>query len=199
MRGVAIEEVLRQAIDRHGVRGVVLLCSFQKEESVLVDALLTLEPQARIATIDTGVLFPETLATWKEYEERWGVEIEVADATGPWTGPQNCCGDAKVGALAEALMGSDGWITGLRRSQSETRANAQQVEYDDARGMWKYNPLAHWSDEDVWKRILDRELPYNALHDEGYASIGCAPCTLPGDGREGRWAGTAKTECGLHA
>jgi phosphoadenosine phosphosulfate reductase len=198
MRGLEPEEVIRQAIDRHGVRGVVLLSSFQKEESVLVDALLAQEPQARIATIDTGVLFPETLATWREYEERWGVEIEVADATGPWTA-QNCCGDAKVRALNEALMGSDGWITGLRREQSETRASAQQVEYDDARGMWKYNPLAHWSEEDVWKRILDRDLPYNALHDEGYASIGCAPCTLPGDGREGRWAGTAKTECGLHA
>jgi phosphoadenosine phosphosulfate reductase len=199
MRGLELESVLEQALERHGARGVVLLCSFQKEESVLIDALLAIEPQARVATIDTGVLFPETLATWREYEERWGVEIEVADATGPWTGPENCCVDRKVLALGEALMGSDGWITGLRREQSETRAKAQQVEFDDARGMYKYNPLAHWTEADVWKRIADRDLPYNTLHDEGYASIGCAPCTLPGDGREGRWAGTPKTECGLHA
>jgi phosphoadenosine phosphosulfate reductase len=196
MRG--LEEVLAEAIDRHGVRGVVMLCSFQKEESVILDALLELEPQARVATIDTGVLFPETLATWREYEERWGVEIEVADASGPWTGPEHCCGDTKVRALNEALMGSDGWITGLRREQSSTRAHAQQVEFDDARGMYKYNPLAHWTEGEVWKRIADRDLPYNQLHDEGYASIGCAPCTQPGDGREGRWAGTGKTECGLH-
>jgi phosphoadenosine phosphosulfate reductase len=198
MSTVPLEDVLKQALERHGERGVVMLCSFQKEESVILDALLQIEPQARVATIDTGVLFPETLATWREYEQRWGVEIEVADATGPWTGPENCCGESKVRALNEALMGSDGWITGLRREQSATRANAQQVEYDDARGMWKYNPLAHWTEAEVWKRITDLDLPYNQLHDEGYASIGCAPCTQPGDGREGRWAGTAKTECGLH-
>jgi phosphoadenosine phosphosulfate reductase len=194
----SLEEVLSEALERHGERGVVMLCSFQKEESVILDALLELQPQARVATIDTGVLFPETLATWREYEERWGVEIEVADASGAWTGPDNCCATTKVRALNEALMGSDGWITGLRREQSPTRAHAEQVEYDDARGMWKYNPLAHWTDDEVWKRVMDRELPYNALHDEGYASIGCAPCTQPGDGREGRWAGMAKTECGLH-
>jgi len=197
MRRLSPEEVLAQAIDRHGARGVVLLCSFQKEETILLDALLKLEPQARVATIDTGVLFPETLATWREVENRYGVEIEVADATGDWS-RDACCADAKVRALNEALMGSDGWITGLRREQSPTRAGAQQVEYDDARGMWKYNPLAHWTEDEVWKRILDRDLPYNPLHDEGYASIGCMPCTSPGDNREGRWAGTAKTECGLH-
>ena len=196
MRGLG--EVLSEALERHGVRGVVMLCSFQKEESVILDALLELEPRARVATIDTGVLFPETLATWREYEERWGVEIEVADASGPWTGPENCCGEAKVRGLNEALMGSEGWITGLRREQSATRAHAEQVEFDEPRGMYKYNPLAHWTEAEVWKYIADRDLPYNQLHDEGYASIGCAPCTMPGDGREGRWAGTSKTECGLH-
>src|SRR5918998_3420195 len=106
MRG--LEEVLSEALERHGVRGVVMLCSFQKEESVILDALLTLEPQARVATIDTGVLFGETLATWREYEERWGVEIEVADASGAWTGADNCCSESKVRALNEALMGSEG-------------------------------------------------------------------------------------------
>ena len=195
MRG--LEDTLAQAVGRHG-RSLVTLCSFQKEESVILDALLRIDPQARVVTIDTGVLFPETLATWRAFEERFGVQVEVQDATGPWTGPGNCCGSAKVAALERALAGAGGWVTGIRREQSETRANAEFVEFDDKRGIWKYNPLADWSEKDLWKRISERDLPYHALHDQGYSSIGCAPCTQPGDGREGRWAGTEKTECGLH-
>jgi phosphoadenosine phosphosulfate reductase len=86
----------------------------------------------------------------------------------------------------------------VRREQSPTRANAQRVELDEARGIRKYNPLVDWTERDVWRAIHERGLPYHPLHDAGYASIGCAPCTLPGDGREGRWAGTDKLECGLH-
>jgi phosphoadenosine phosphosulfate reductase len=149
-------------------------------------------------TIDTGVLFPETLATWRAFEERFGVRVEVEDATGPWTGPENCCGAAKVGALERALAGADAWITGIRREQSPTRADAQPVEWDEKRSMWKFNPLVDWTERDLWARIHERDLPYHPLHDQGYASIGCAPCTLPGSGREGRWAGSEKTECGLH-
>jgi phosphoadenosine phosphosulfate reductase len=125
------------------------------------------------------------------------VHVEVADATGPWNA-QNCCGQAKVAGLEIALRGSEAWITGIRREQADTRAKAEQVEWDERRSMWKYNPLAFWSEKEVWERIHQRDLPYNPLHDHGYASIGCAPCTLPGDGREGRWAGQDKTECGLH-
>jgi phosphoadenosine phosphosulfate reductase len=190
-------DVLAQAVERHHP-SLVLLCSFQKEESVLVDELVRLAPDARIVTIDTGVLFPETLATWRKFEERFGVHIDVEDATGPWTGPENCCSAAKVAALERALSGADAWITGIRREQSPTRANAQPVEWDEKRSMWKYNPLVGWTEKDLWRRIHERDLPYHPLHDQGYASIGCAPCTLPGDGREGRWAGTDKTECGLH-
>lgn len=202
MRGLA--DTLRRAVERHGERAV-LLCSFQKEESVLIDELISVSDGAtdavRIVTIDTGVLFEETLQTWREFEERFGIKVEVQDATGPdgpWTGPENCCSVAKVAALERALADADGWITGIRREQGPTRAAAELIERDEARGIWKYNPLAHWTDRELWQRINERDLPYHPLHDQGYESIGCAPCTQPGGGREGRWAGTEKTECGLH-
>ena len=184
MRGLA--DTLSRAVERHG-RRAVLLCSFQKEESVLIDELLRESDGAkdavRIVTIDTGVLFEETLQTWREFEERFGIAVEVQDASGadgPWTGPENCCSVAKVAALERSL------------------ADAELIERDEARGLWKYNPLAHWTDRELWQRINERDLPYNPLHDQGYESIGCATCTQPGGGREGRWAGSDKTECGLH-
>ena len=197
VRTLSATDILAQAVERHHP-SLVLLCSFQKEESVLVDELVRLAPDARIVTIDTGVLFPETLETWRAFERRFGIRIEVFDAAGPWTGPDNCCSAAKVAALERALASADAWITGIRREQSPTRAGAQAVEWDERRSMWKYNPLVDWTERDVWARINERDLPYHPLHDRGYASIGCAPCTLPGSGREGRWAGTDKTECGLH-
>jgi phosphoadenosine phosphosulfate reductase len=199
----SLGETLREAVERHGER-VVLLCSFQKEESVLIDELLHIgdgHTPVRIATIDTGVLFPETLQTWKAFEERFGIDVEVHDASNasaPWSGPEHCCSVAKVAALERALAGGDGWITGIRREQGPTRADAQLVEQDEKRGIYKYNPLALWTEKDLWQRIFERDLPYNPLHDQGYSSIGCAPCTMPGAGREGRWAGMDKTECGLH-
>lgn len=192
-----VESTLAEAAARHGDR-LVFLCSFQKEESVIVEALARHAPETRIVTIDTGVLFPETLATWRSFEERFGIRVEVEEARGPWTGPERCCGGAKVAALERALDGAEGWVTGIRREQSPTRAGTELVERDERRGLWKYNPLALWSERDVWRRIHEHDLPYNPLHDRGYASIGCAPCTQPGSGREGRWAGSDKTECGLH-
>ncbi len=201
--GLSLTHTLREAA-RHG-RETVLLCSFQKEESVLIDELMRLDQgtgsSVRIVTIDTGVLFPQTLETWRAFEQRFGVQIEVFDASNPekpWTGPEHCCSVAKVAALERSLDGASGWITGLRREQGPTRAETQLIERDEKRGLWKYNPLAHWTDKDLWRRIHERDLPYNPLHDQGYESIGCAPCTQPGSGREGRWAGTDKTECGLH-
>jgi phosphoadenosine phosphosulfate reductase len=180
---------------------LVVLCSLQKEESVILDELLALAPHARVVTIDTGVLFAETLATWRAFEARFGVRVEVQEAIGtpPWSGPEHCCGAAKVAALDRALAGADAWITGLRREQGPTRAATELVAADAKRGgIAKYSPLAYWSERDLWTRIHERALPYHPLHDSGYASIGCAPCTNPGSGRAGRWAGTGKTECGLH-
>jgi phosphoadenosine phosphosulfate reductase len=194
------EAVLRLAIERHHPR-LVMACSFQKEESVLIDLLMRIEPAARVFTIDTGVLFPETYETWRKIEDRYGLRIEVVDATPPngtpWSA-SNCCGTRKVAALEQALEGTSAWITGIRREQSPTRADTEEVEWDSARGVWKFNPLARWSDADVWSYVNAYELPYHPLHDRGYASIGCAPCTLPGNGREGRWAGQDKPEGGRH-
>jgi phosphoadenosine phosphosulfate reductase len=204
--GRSLSDTLREAVERHGEQ-IVLLCSFQKEESVLIDELLRIGDgrgggiPIKIATIDTGVLFPETMQTWKAFEERFGIAVEVHDASNPtlpWSGPEHCCSVAKVAALEQALGGAEGWITGIRREQGPTRAHTELVEHDDKRGIYKYNPLALWTEKDLWQRIFERELPYNPLHDQGYSSIGCAPCTKPGSGRDGRWAGTEKTECGLH-
>ncbi len=193
------QEVLAYAVERFHPR-LTMACSFQKEESVLVHMLTGIEPDARVFTIDTGVLFPETLATWKRFEDRFGVRIEVLDARSPdepWTAAR-CCGEAKVDALARALDGVEAWITGLRREQGATRAGSAKLERDERRGIWKVNPLADWTEKDLWRYINDHDLPYHPLHDQGYASIGCAPCTQPGEGREGRWAGEGKTECGIH-
>ena len=210
----SLRETLEEALERH--RGaLVMLCSFQKEESVLLDELIRvggerfpgqpIEALCRIVTIDTGVLFEETLSTWRRFEEHFRVRIDVEDASAPsiglegaWSGPENCCSVAKVAAIDRALVGAQGWITGVRREQSPTRADAMPIERDSARQIFKYNPLAHWSERDIWRRIHEHGLPYHPLHDRGYASIGCAPCTQPGSGREGRWAGLEKTECGLH-
>ena len=106
---------------------------------------------------------------------------------------------ARSTALNSALGGLDAWITGLRREQAPTRAGTpRSAAGTTAREIWKFNPLVDWTEKDVWAYIAEHDLPYNPLHDQGYASIGCAPCTLPGSGREGRWAGSDKTECGLH-
>ena len=107
--------------------------------------------------------------------------------------------DDALAALERALGGgTTGWVTGIRREQSPTRADAQLVEHDEERGIMKYNPLAAWTEKDLWRYIGEHSLPYHPLHDQGYSSIGCAPCTQPGSGRDGRWAGTDKLECGLH-
>ena len=193
------EEVVAYAVERFHPR-LTTACSFQKEESVLVHMLTEICPEARVFTIDTGVLFPETLRTWKQFEDRFGLRIDVIDATSPgepWTA-QNCCSAAKVDALERALEGVEAWITGIRREQAPTRSAAPKLERDERRDIWKVNPLADWTEKDLWNYIYRHDLPYNPLHDQGYASIGCAPCTQPGAGREGRWAGTDKIECGIH-
>lgn len=199
LESASAQEVIQYALARFHPR-LKLACSFQKEESVLVHMLTQLEPDARVFMIDTGVLFPETLQTWRTFEERFGVQFEVLDARSPgepWT-LDRCCGGAKVAALERALSDVEAWITGIRREQAPTRARAAKLERDKRRGIWKVNPLADWSEKDLWRYIHRHDLPYHPLHDRGYASIGCAPCTQPGEGRAGRWAGLEKTECGLH-
>ena len=204
------EEVLAYMAERFHPR-LYVACSFQKEGSVIMDMLLKIEPSARFFTLDTGVLFPETYATWRRIEERYGVKVDVyqgmslarqADLHGDelWkSDPDACCGIRKVSPLKHALAQVDGWVAGVRRDQSPARVATPKMGWDDAHGLWKLAPLADWSEKDVWRYIQEHDVPYNELHDRGYGSIGCTHCTRPGDGREGRWAGSDKKECGLHA
>jgi phosphoadenosine phosphosulfate reductase len=187
-----------------------LACSFQKEETVLLDLLFGLEPKARVFAIDTHYLFPETYAYWHAVEQRYGTAIEVFEGPAQeqleathgeriWErNPDLYLAVAKVAPLVTALGGLDAWITGIRRDQSPTRADAPKLGWDEQHELWKANPLADWTDEMCWDYIRARELPYNPLHDRGYASIGDTHSTQPGEGRAGRWAGTDKTECGIH-
>jgi phosphoadenosine phosphosulfate reductase len=196
------QEILRFCLDTFPGR-VSLACSFQKEESVLLDMLFELDAKARVFAIDTHYLFPETYELWREVERRYDTKIERFEG-GPvedrlWeTKPDLYLAIAKIEPLTRALLDLDCWITGVRRDQAPTRANAPKLGWDAAHELWKANPLADWTDDDCWAYIRRRGLPYNALHDQGYASIGDTHSTIPGAGREGRWAGTSRTECGLH-
>jgi len=176
-------------------------CSFQKEETVLAHMLSEITPEAKLFTIDTGVLFPETLATWKRFEERFGLDIEVIDASStgaPWT-KDNCCGQAKVDGLEQALSGVEAWVTGIRREQSPTRADSSKLERDSKRGIWKLNPLAGLDRQGLCgPTSSNTTCPTTNCTTTATIPSVCAPCTLPGSGRDGRWAGDDKTECGIH-
>jgi phosphoadenosine phosphosulfate reductase len=209
LEDLSAQEVLEYMVERFHPR-LTVACSFQKEGSVIMDMLLKIEPSARFFTLDTGVLFPETYALWRQMEERYGVNVEVYQ--GPslarqaavhgdelWKrNPDKCCEVRKVKPLQEALAGVDAWVSGLRRDQSPARANTPKLAWDEKNERWKANPLADWSEKDVWRYLAEHDVPYNDLHDRGYASIGCTHCTKPGLGREGRWSDTQKLECGLH-
>jgi phosphoadenosine phosphosulfate reductase len=202
-------EVIAWATQTFG-KSVALACSFQKEESVLLELLYAADPKARAFALDTDLLFPETYDLLTTVEQRYDTTIER------WRGPTIseqaaehgaelwkrdpglCCAIRKIGPLKQGLAGLDAWITGIRRDQSPARANAKKVEWDEQFGLVKINPIADWSEKDLWRAIHKDGLPYHPLHDQGFASIGCVPCTRPGEGREGRWAGTDKVECGLH-
>ena len=206
---LSAEQVLGHMVERFHPR-LYVACSFQKEASVIMDMLLRIEPGTRFFTLDTGFLFPETHATWRALEERYGVHVDVYQGMSParqaelhgdalWArNPDACCGIRKVEPLREALSGVDAWVTGLRRDQSPDRGATPKLHWDERHGLWKASPLADWSERDVWRYLAEHEVPYNELHDNGYSSIGCTHCTKPGAGRAGRWAGTDKLECGLH-
>ena len=203
------EQVLGLVLEQFPGR-VSLACSFQKEETVLLDMLFALEPKARVFAIDTHHLFPETYAYWREVEKRYDTTIEVfagppaeelvtAHGERLWEQkPDLYLSIAKVAPLVRALGELDAWITGIRRDQSPTRAGAPKLGWDEQHELWKANPLADWTDAMCWDYIRARELPYNVLHDQGYDSIGDTHSTQPGSGRSGRWAGTGKIECGIH-
>jgi phosphoadenosine phosphosulfate reductase len=204
------EEVLAYAVECFHPR-LFVACSFQKEASVIMDMLVRIEPEARFFTLDTGVLFQETHDTWRTLEERYGTKVEVfkgisldeqARRHGDelWNrDPDACCAIRKVSPLEQALSEVDAWVAGVRRDQSPTRAHTEKIHWDEKHGLWKFNPLADWSERQVWDYLAQHDIPYHPLHDRGYASIGCTHCTKPGDGRDGRWAGHDKTDCGMHS
>jgi phosphoadenosine phosphosulfate reductase len=196
------EQILAWLLEQFPGR-VALACSFQKEETILLDMLLALDARARVFAVDTHHLFPETYAYWREVEERYGISVERFAGPpvepGLWeTKSDLYLAIAKVAPLVRALGELDAWITGIRREQSPTRADAPKLGWDEQHELWKANPLADWTDEQCWAYIREHGLPYNPLHDQGYGSIGDVHSTRPGIGREGRWAGTDKTESGIH-
>lgn len=215
------EEILAWALGEFQPR-IALAASFGAEDVVVLDMLTKLNPEARVFTLDTGRLPAETYALMDAIRERYGLSIEVyfpqAEAVEAMVRERGvnlfyrsiedrklCCGVRKVEPLDRALQGLDAWITGLRREQAVTRTQVRKVEVDpDRGGMVKVNPLADWTWDQVWAYIRTYNVPYNALHDRGYPSIGCTPCTRavqPGeDPRAGRWWWeTPETkECGLH-
>lgn len=215
LEGAPAEEILAWAAGAFGDR-LVLTCSWQRQSSVLVHLVASLGLPARIVEIDTGLLFPETHATREALVERYGIEVETlaprrtpeeqAAVFGPrlWErDPDRCCAMRKVAPLERALADVDGWITGIRREQSPSRRDAAPVELDRVRGVVKVQPLVAWTRADVETFIERNAIPFHPLHAQGFPSIGCTPCTRavrPGeDERAGRWAGSGKTECGLHA
>lgn len=211
-----LTQILEWAIRKFGEK-LTLACSFGAEDVVLVDALQRIPggKKVDIFYLDTDLHFPETYETRDRLEERYGIRFKrvTPDLTldeqqasyGPalWRqDPNRCCYLRKVQPLEKTLSEYDAWMTGIRREQSPTRRKAQIVEVDQRFRLTKVNPLVHWTSEDVWAYIRERDVPYNPLHDERYPSIGCAPCTRPvhegEDLRSGRWSGFQKTECGLH-
>jgi phosphoadenosine phosphosulfate reductase len=209
LEAASAEDVLRHVVARFHP-SLYVACSFQKEASVIMDMVVRIDPSVRFFTLDTGFLFPETQATWRALEEHYGITVErAAGISVPeqarlygdelWRrDPDACCGLRKVTPLRDRLATVDAWVAGLRRDQSQARAGTPKLHWDDKHGIWKANPLADWSERDVWNYIAANDVPYNGLHDRGYSSIGCTHCTRPSADRSGRWLGADKTECGIH-
>lgn len=206
LEGADPVEILRWATTRLSPR-LGFATGFGVEGCVLVDLVGRHGLDVDVFTLDTGVLFPETYGLWARLEDRYALTIravrpaQVVDAL--WTtDPDACCKLRKVDPLAIAAKDFDGWISAIRRDQTPDRAAAKVIERDAKFGIVKINPLAAWSSDDVWRHVRAHDVPYNPLHDAGYPSIGCAPCTSAvaagEDPRSGRWRGSAKTECGLH-
>jgi phosphoadenosine phosphosulfate reductase len=175
-------------------------------DAVLIDLAVKVEPAIEVVFIDTGYHFPETLETMERVRRRYGLNLRIMTVPPHdeelWKAdPENCCSAIKVGQLDRALAGKEAWMSGLRRDEAPSRANAPIV-VRDLRGIVKINPIAAWTDLDVAGYIKDHDVPVNPLIEQGYPSIGCWPCTNPvtdGDNaRAGRWSGLDKTECGLH-
>ena len=220
LRGKPAEEIVRWAADTFG-SDLTVASSFGAEDVVLIDMIAKVAPDTRVFTLDTGRLHDETYDVMERVRVKYGVAIQsyfpdrekveqLEREKGFYSfresieNRKECCGIRKVEPLRRALSGMKAWMTGLRAAQAVTRSDMDVVEWDEGNGLAKVNPLIEWSEEQVWDYIRANGVPTNALHDRGFPSIGCAPCTRavkPGeDARAGRWwwENPENKECGLH-
>jgi phosphoadenosine phosphosulfate reductase len=208
------KEIILWAVE-HFFPRLTMATAFGPEGCLILHWLAEVEPRTPVFNLDTGYQFAETLQLRDRIAERYGITVELKQPElsveayealhgGPLyrTNPDQCCFDRKIKVLRQAAVGMDAWMSGIRRDQSADRARSPIVGWDRKFDLVKVSPLANWTKAQVWKMIVDHDIPYNPLHDQGYASIGCWPCTrsvmFGEDERAGRWSGTAKTECGLH-
>ncbi len=207
-------ELIRWAHAEFGER-LCLTCSWQKQSSVLVHMVVAeLGLEMDVVELDTHLFFRESYETRERLVERYGLSLirpeiitvarqHATEGPNLWeTDPDRCCHVRKVEPLITALRPYDAWISGIRRGQSPSRAGIPKVIWSERYGVWKIHPLADWDESDVWGYVMANDIPYNPLHDAGYRSIGCIPCTRPTqpdeEERAGRWAGSDKLECGIH-
>jgi phosphoadenosine phosphosulfate reductase len=214
LEGKSPQAILRWTVETYFPR-LTMATAFGAEGCCLIHMLAEIEPRSHIFNLDTGYQFPETLEVRERIRERYGIAVEMvkpeldvpayeASHGGPLyvQNPDQCCHDRKLVPLRRALVGFEAWISAIRRNQTSHRATAMVVQWDQKFGLMKVNPLLAWTTKDVWAFIARHDIPYNHLHDQGFPSIGCWPCTRAvaagQDERAGRWAGSAKKECGLH-
>jgi phosphoadenosine phosphosulfate reductase len=214
LEGAPPEAILAWAFAEYAPR-IAISTAFGVEGCVLVDMAVRVDPKVKVFTVDTGMLFPESIELRERLRERYRLDLTVWRPEAPELHRQGlalyardadaCCALRKVEPTRRALAGLDAWVTGLRRDQGPSRAGIQILErygHDDGSPLIKVNPLARWTRNDSWRYALEHDVPYNPLLDQGYKSVGCWPCTEPvdagADERAGRWAGSAKTECGIH-
>lgn len=207
-------EIIAWAVERFFPQ-LTMATAFGPEGCLILHWLAQIEPRTPVFNLDTGYQFQETLELRDRIAARYGIVVELkqpeltvaeyeAKHGGPVykTNPDQCCFERKIKVLQQAAVGMKAWMSGIRRDQSSDRAKAPIVGWDKKFGLVKISPLANWTKEQVWRLIVDEQVPYNPLHDQGYTSIGCWPCTravmFGEDERAGRWSGTGKTECGLH-
>ncbi|HEY3109126.1 MAG TPA: phosphoadenylyl-sulfate reductase [Chloroflexota bacterium] len=216
------QDVIAWSIERFQRTHLAICTSFQSDGMAILDMAWRIDPKVRVFTVDTGRMPAETYDLMEQVRDRYGMQIEVyyPDAQELQSLVRRhgvnmfyqsvpmrltCCDVRKVRPLVKVLHGLDAWVTGLRRDQWATRSNIRKIELDhDHGGIVKVNPLADWTDEEVWDYIRDNEVPYHPLYDQGYQSIGCAPCTRPvepgANARSGRWwwEKDGPKECGMH-
>jgi len=207
-------EVLARAVERFP--RMTFATGFGVEGCALIDVIARHSLRVDLFTLDTGLLFPETLELWRRLEDRYGVTVravrpersvpEQAAEFGDrlWErAPDLCCSMRKVLPLKSALAGFDAWVSAIRRDQTRERSSTSVVEWDEKFGLVKVSPLANWTSADVWSYVRTHDVPFNPLHERGYPSIGCLPCTSPvfpgEDPRAGRWRGLERKECGIHS